>query len=73
MFDVYGEPGRAYFAMKAFGQFLKAHPDQRPNLTDVLIGRLSKDFDPFFAEVGRYSEVPDPLPHGLPLERSPAR
>lgn len=24
MFDVYGEPGRAYFAMKAFHQFLQA-------------------------------------------------
>jgi len=51
-----------------FGQFLKQHPEQRTDLTDVLIGHLTKNFDSFFAEVARYAEVPDPLPHGAPYE-----
>lgn len=54
-----------------FGQFLKQYPEQRPNLTDVLIGHLDRDFDPFFNEVGKYAYVPEPLPHGLPLEQQP--
>lgn len=51
-----------------FGQFLKQYPEQRPNLTDVLIGHLTRDFDPFFGEVGKYAYVPEPLPYGMPLE-----
>ncbi|MEZ6016268.1 MAG: NAD(P)/FAD-dependent oxidoreductase [Planctomycetota bacterium] len=54
-----------------FGQFLKAYPEQRSNLTGVLIGDLTKDFDPFFDEVGRYAYVPPPLPYGMPLETAP--
>jgi len=55
-----------------FGQFLREYPEQRKHLTGVLIGDLTKDFDPFFAEVGKYAYVPGPLPHGMPLEASDA-
>lgn len=51
-----------------FGQFLKEYPEQRANVTGVLTGDLTQDFDPFFDQVGKYAYVPGPLPHGMPLE-----
>ena len=52
-----------------FGTFLKAHPDMRGEVTDVLIGDLCKDFDPLFAAMAEFADIPDPLPHGGPLAR----
>ena len=51
----------------SFGDFLRAHPDMRGDMTDVLIGNLSRDFDAFFAAMGRFADLPAPLPHGRPL------
>jgi len=51
----------------SFGDFLKKHPEFRGDLTDCLIGHLQKDFDPMFAAVAEFADVPAPLPHGGPL------
>jgi flavin-dependent dehydrogenase len=50
-----------------FAEFLKVHPELRDDLTDCLIGNLSKDFDPLFNAVAKFAEIPGPLQHGGPL------
>ncbi len=55
----------------SFGKFLRAHPDQRAPLTDVLIGDLYKDFDPLFEAVAEFASIPRPLPHGAPERSAP--
>lgn len=50
----------------SFGQFLRAHPEFRGDITDCLIGNLFKDFDPLYAAVAEFAQVPPPLPHGRP-------
>ena len=52
-----------------FGTFLKAHPDMRAEVTDLLIGDLYKDFSPLFDAMSDFADLPDPLPHGGPLRR----
>ena len=52
-----------------FGTFLKAHPDMRGDVTDVLIGDLCRDFDPLFEAMADFADIPAPLPHGGPLVR----
>jgi flavin-dependent dehydrogenase len=52
-----------------FGSFLKAHPDMRGDITDVLIGDLFRDFDPLFRAMADFADIPEPLPHGGPLVR----
>ena len=54
-----------------FGDLLKKHPHLRPDLTDCLIGNLNKDFDPLFEAVAEFADVPEPLPHGRPLTKTP--
>lgn len=49
-----------------FGTFLKAHPEFRGDLTDVLIGKLYEDFEPFFGAMSEFASIPGPLPHGAP-------
>jgi len=51
----------------SFREFLMAHPELRPDLTDCLIGHLFRDFQPLFDAVARFAKVPEPLPHGRPL------
>ena len=51
----------------SFGKFLKEHPDLRPQVTDVLIGDLEKDYDDFFSVMGDFADLPEPLPHGAPI------
>ena len=51
----------------SFGKFLKEHPDLRPQVTDVLIGVLEKDYDDFFSVMGDFADLPEPLPHGAPI------
>ena len=51
----------------SFRDFLEKHPDLRGDLTDCLIGHLSKDFDPLFQAVQEFAELPEPLAHGKPL------
>ena len=53
-----------------FADFLREHPDYRADLTDVLIGNLERDFEPFFAAVSEFADVPAPLEHGLPRVRT---
>ena len=48
----------------SFGQLLKRRPDLRGDLTDCLIGNLTKDFQPLFEAVGDFARVPEPLPYG---------
>lgn len=50
-----------------FKDFLMKYPDLRGDLTDCLIGRLEKDFDPLFAAVSEFVDLPEALPHGRPL------
>lgn len=50
----------------SFGDFLRAHPDFRGDLTDCLIGNVYKDLEPLFAAMGEFAQVPQPLAHGGP-------
>ena len=58
-----------YDATFNFGEFLRAHPELRGELTDCLIGNVYRDLEPLFAAVGEFAEIPPPLPHGAPLSR----
>ncbi len=51
----------------SFGKLLKGHPELGPDLTDCLIGNLSRDFEPLFTAVAEFADVPEALPHGGPL------
>jgi len=51
----------------SFADLMKEHPDLSPDLTDCLIGNLSRDFEPLFKAVSKFAAVPDPLAHGRPL------
>ena len=47
---------------------LRARPDLRSDLTDVLIGKFDGDLDALFGAAGDLADIPGPLPHGAPLE-----
>ena len=51
----------------SFKDFFMAFPDHRADVTDCLIGNLSRDFDPMFANLNTLIDVPGPVPHGVPL------
>ena len=51
----------------SFGKLLKEYPDLGPDVTDCLIGNLSRDFEPLFKAVSEFANVPAPLAHGLPM------
>lgn len=51
----------------SFADLMKEHPDLSPDLTDCLIGNLSRDFEPLFKAVSKFAAVPGPLSHGRPL------
>ncbi|MCB1020549.1 MAG: tryptophan 7-halogenase [Acidobacteria bacterium] len=51
----------------SFGEFAKAHPHLRGDLTDCLIGNLEHDFEPMFEAISKFAAVPAPLEHGRPL------
>jgi flavin-dependent dehydrogenase len=48
----------------SFREFLMAHPDLRPDLTDCLIGHLFRDFEPLFGALSDFAKLPAPLAHG---------
>lgn len=48
----------------SFGDLLKKHPELRPDLTDCLIGHLTKDFRALFDAVSEFGVLPEPLQHG---------
>ena len=47
-----------------FRTLLKKHPHLKSDVTDCLIGNLSKDFGPLFEAVAEFAAVPEPLPYG---------
>lgn len=49
-----------------FGAFFREHPDMRSEVTDVLIGRLDKDFEGLFTAMRDFAAIPPPLAHGRP-------
>lgn len=53
----------------SFGDFFRAHPEMRSAVTDLLIGDLDRDYEPLFAAMSAFGEIPEPLSHGGPLER----
>lgn len=58
----------------SFGRLLNRHPDLRADLTDCLIGNLSRDFRPLFAAVDEFARVPEPLQYGgVPTGAVPIR
>lgn len=50
-----------------FGDFLKRYPHHRADVTDILIGRLDRDFEPFFQALSEFANLPERLPHGKAL------
>jgi len=50
-----------------FKDFLMEYPDLKGDLTDCLLGNLSRDFRPLFEAVAKFAKVPEPLSHGKPL------
>lgn len=51
----------------SFGDVIKKYPELRSDLTNCLIGNTEVDYDPLFAAVREFADVPDPVPHGKPL------
>jgi len=50
-----------------FREFITEFPSLKGDLTDCLMGNLSRDFKPLFNAVAKFVAVPEPLPHGKPL------
>jgi hypothetical protein len=51
----------------SFREFITEFPSLKGDLTDCLMGNLSRDFKPLFDAVAKFAAVPEPLPHGKPL------
>lgn len=51
----------------SFAKLLNKRPDLGPAVTDCLIGRTDRDYDPLFEAVARLADVPPPLEYGGPL------
>ena len=51
----------------SFGDFIRAYPDLRHDLTECLIGNLNRDYTELFTAVSEYADIPDALKHGQPL------
>lgn len=51
----------------SFRDLIKKYPHLTGDVTDCLIGNLSKDFGPLFEAVSEFAKLPPPLPHGRPL------
>jgi flavin-dependent dehydrogenase len=50
-----------------FREFVSRFPNLRGDLTDCLIGNLFRDFEPLYAGLAEFAELPEPLTHGRPL------
>ncbi len=54
----------------SFSQVLRKHPHLRADVTDCLIGDLFRDYTELFTAVKEFAKnVPDAVPHGLPLAK----
>jgi flavin-dependent dehydrogenase len=51
----------------SFRTFLRAHPNLAGDVTDCLIGNWLHDFNPMFAAMTDFANIPDALTHGTPL------
>ena len=51
----------------SFREFITEFPSLKGDLTDCLMGNLSRDFQPLFDAVAKFAAVPEPLPYGKPL------
>ncbi len=51
----------------SFGKLLKRHPELQGDVTDCLIGHLSRDFERMFQGVAEIVDLPEKLPYGEPL------
>ena len=51
----------------SFRQLITQFPPLKGDVTDCLMGNLSRDFQPLFEAVAKLASVPEPLPHGKPL------
>jgi flavin-dependent dehydrogenase len=54
----------------SFREFITEFPDLRGDLTDCLIGNMSRDFKPLFEGIAKFADLPEPLEHGKPLRES---
>jgi len=52
----------------SFRQFITEFPALKGDLTDCLMGNLSRDFRPLFDGVAKFAAVPEPLAHGGALQ-----
>ncbi|MEP4078023.1 NAD(P)/FAD-dependent oxidoreductase [Haloferula sp.] len=51
----------------SFGKLIRAHPNLRPKLTDLLIGNVEDvDFTDLLKAMSEIAELPEPLTHGQP-------
>jgi flavin-dependent dehydrogenase len=44
-----------------FGELIRRYPEVRADLTDCLIGNLSRDFTELFKRVAEFADLPDPI------------
>jgi len=51
----------------SFGKLLKRRPELQPDVTDCLIGHLSRDFERMFQGMAEIVDLPENLPYGEPL------
>jgi flavin-dependent dehydrogenase len=56
----------------SFRQFINEFPSLKGDMTECLMGNLFRDFQPLFDAVSRCAAVPEPLPHGKPLNAGEA-
>lgn len=56
----------------SFKDFLMEYPHMKGDLTECLIGNVFRDFDPMFTAMSKFAKIPEPVPHGAPLVRTPA-
>ena len=51
----------------SFGSVFRKYPDLRADVTDCLIGNLFRKFDPLFAAIGEFADIPEALDYGEPF------
>ncbi len=56
----------------SFRTFITEYPELKGDMTDCLMGNLLRDFEPLFDAVAKFAAVPEPLPHGKPLNAGDA-
>jgi flavin-dependent dehydrogenase len=57
----------------SFAELFRRHPEAREDVTDILVGRLYRDFEPLWERLRELVALPGALPHGAPLSADDAR